>query len=194
MTTQVEKEFRAFVGAELRVVQEKGRRKIVGYASRFNSDSVDMGFIEQVAPGAFKRTLAENADVRALVDHNPTLILGRSKAGTLTMKEDEKGLHISIDPPDTQAARDIMQSIDRGDIDAMSFGFTTRADAWDYKAEPPRRTLTDVDLFDVSVVTFPAYPETSVALRSLEHAKAEGEARARLEKAKEALDKRKPKA
>lgn len=143
-------------------------KKIVGYAAVFNSPT-DIGgmFREQIKPGAFRDAI-ERDDVRALIDHDSTLVLGRNKAGTLRLEEDEKGLRIEIDPPDTQYARDLMVSMERGDISQMSFGFIARKQEWDDSDEPPLRTVEDVELFDVSVVTYPAYPETSAALRSLE--------------------------
>lgn len=145
-----------------------GQRKIVGHAAVFDSPTLIGGmFREQVAKGAFIRAIRED-DVRALIDHDPSLILGRKKAGTLRLQEDTIGLRVEIDPPDTQAGRDIMISLERGDITGMSFGFMTRKQEWDESSNPPLRTLRDVELLDVSVVTYPAYPETDVALRSLE--------------------------
>lgn len=143
-------------------------RKIVGYAAVFNSPT-DIGglFREQIRPGAFKEAI-ERDDVRALIDHDSTLVLGRNKAGTLRLQEDAHGLRIEIDPPDTQYARDLIVSMERGDITQMSFGFIARKQEWDDTQDPPLRTVLDVELFDVSVVTYPAYPDTSAALRSLE--------------------------
>ena len=143
--------------------------KITGYAAVFNALSVPLGgFRESIRKGAFKRTLKAKADVRALVNHDPNLIIGRSLAGTLTLKEDDHGLLVEIDPPDTTAGRDVVESIRRGDIDGMSFGFQTVKDSWEYSADgtDDRRELLDVELFDVSPVTFPAYPDTDVAVRS----------------------------
>jgi hypothetical protein len=97
------------------------------------------------------------------------MVLGRNTAGTLKLLEDEKGLRVEIDPPDTQVARDLMTSMERGDINQMSFGFIARAQEWDDNEEPPLRTIQEAQLLDVSVVTYPAYEETTVALRSLEH-------------------------
>jgi HK97 family phage prohead protease len=142
--------------------------KIVGYAARFNSLSHDLGgFRERIQPGAFSRALQEGQDVRALVDHDPGRIIGRSSSGTLRMLEDSDGLRVEIDPADTTAGRDIMESISRGDVTGMSFGFTVRDDEWNIEDGANIRTLRDMDLFDVSVVTFPAYEQTEVALRSL---------------------------
>ena len=140
-----------------------------GYAAVFNSLSEDLGgFREQIAPGAFKRTLSPpHADVRALINHDPNLVLGRNKAGTLRMEEDSRGLRVDVDLPDTSYARDLRTLLERGDVSQMSFGFEKVRDAWDDGTEPPTRTLEEVRLFDVSVVTFPAYPETSAEARAI---------------------------
>ena len=153
--------------AELRVEQRDGEApKIVGYAAVFNSLSENLGgFREMIKPGAFKKSL--DNDVRALIDHESGKVLGRSKAGTLRMEEDDNGLRVEIDPPDTTIARDLMESMRRGDIDQMSFGFFVKSDNWRKQDGENIRELEEVDLFDVSVVTFPAYPATSVHVRSL---------------------------
>ena len=164
------KETRYLYTEDLRVEQsEDAKPKIVGYAAVFNSLSHDLGgFRETISPGAFTRTIRDGADVRALVDHNPTLILGRNKSGTLTLKPNQKGLLVEIDPPDTQAARDIIESMRRGDVDGMSFAFRTVHDDWHIEDSTPIRELLDVELLDVSVVTYPAYPATEVAVRSMQ--------------------------
>lgn len=161
----MQKETRSCV-AEIRADKESG--KITGYAAVFNSLSGDLGgFREQIKPGAFANTL--NADVRALWNHDANIVLGRTTAGTLTLREDNHGLAIEIDPPDTQQARDLMVSITRGDISQMSFGFYTKGDEWEKRDGENIRTLTEVELFDVSPVTYPAYTDTSVGLRSLDN-------------------------
>lgn len=163
-------ETRASMG-ELRVDPET--KQLVGYAVVFNKLSEDMGFREVIAPSAVDRALREGQDVRALVDHNPTLILGRTKAGTLRMKKDAYGLKVTIDPPNTSVAKDIKESVRRGDVSGMSFSFQTLEYEWDLKTVPPTRTVTDMNMRDVSIVTYPAYPQTDIALRSLDQAKAE---------------------
>jgi HK97 family phage prohead protease len=105
-------------------------------------------------------------DVRALWNHNSDYVLGRNVSGTLALDEDEHGLRVAITPPDTQWARDLLVSMKRGDVDQMSFGFMTREDAWGQGDDGLTRELIDVDLFDVSVVTYPAYPQTSAEARS----------------------------
>lgn len=136
----------------------------------FDSYSEEMwGFREIIKPGAFSEAIG-SSDVRALINHDPNLLLGRNKAGTLRMVEDDTGLSIEIDPPDTQAARDLLTSMSRGDIDQMSFGFTVRDAHWnDTHDGLPVRTITKIDrLFDVSVVTYPAYPATQANVRSMQ--------------------------
>ena len=158
-----------FLGTcELRSIDGEESPKIRGYAAIFDKRA-DLGyFTESVAKGAFTRTLQEGADVRALVDHEPSKILGRNKAGTLEVREDATGLYIEIDPPNTQLGKDVVESIKRGDLSQMSFGFRVKKQEWEeVEDEKSHRTLTDVDLFDVSVVTYPAYEDTEVSVRSL---------------------------
>lgn len=144
-------------------------KKIVGYAAKFAPNrSQDLGgFIEQIDPQAFTRTLAEGADVRALIDHNPSLILGRTVSGTLRLSTDSTGLLVEITPPDTSYAKDLMISLERGDVTQMSFAFVTKQDTWAKEGTSNIRTLLDVDLHDVSAVTYPAYLDTEVGLRSM---------------------------
>jgi HK97 family phage prohead protease len=165
----MEMERRTFPVLELRAAaaEAETRPHITGHAAVFNSLSEMLwGFREIVAPGAFKDAI-EKSDVRALVNHDANFVLGRKKSGTLKLWEDERGLAIDIDPPDTGWAKDLLVSIGRGDIDQMSFGFTVAEDRWEEIEGETRRTIIRVDeLFDVSPVTFPAYPETDTALRA----------------------------
>lgn len=141
--------------------------KIRGYAAVFNQLSEPMwGVRERIMPGAFKRTLADGADVRALFNHDPSMILGRTKAGTLTLKEDQHGLQYLISPPDTTVGRDLMENIRRGDITQSSFGFRSVDENYLKENGQFIRELLSVDLFDVSPVTYPAYTGTSVNVRS----------------------------
>lgn len=161
-------ERRDYPFSEMRIVGGEAENKptIIGYAAVFNSLSEDLyGFRELIAPGAFKKTIQE-ADVRALLEHDPRWILGSTKSGTLRLKEDEKGLLTEIDPPDTTAGRDVLESLKRGDLKGMSFGFQTIKDSWQTNGGQVIRTLLEVALFDTSIVAFPAYPDTSVAMRS----------------------------
>jgi hypothetical protein len=163
---------RRALSAPLEVREES--RTIAGYAAVFNSET-DIGgmFREQIAPGAFKPSLS--ADVRALFDHDTAHVLGRTKAGTLRLREDDRGLAVEIDLPDTQVGRDLRESMSRGDIDGMSFGFRVTKQDWDESGDTPLRTIREVELFEVSVVTFPAYADTEIALRSLEGERSERE-------------------
>lgn len=152
--------------------------KIRGYAAVFNTLSEDLGgFREQLATGAFADALG-NSDVRALINHDPNLVLGRSTSGTLTMREDAVGLYTELTPPDTQAARDLVELMKRGDVSQMSFAFTVAKEdqAWTRDGSGPwLRTIKKVSrLYDVSVVTYPAYPATSAAVRALEEVRAAG--------------------
>lgn len=161
----MEKEIRTFPLSELRVEGDK-KPRIVGYASVFNQKSDDLGgFREIVKPGAFTKTIAES-DIRALFNHDPNYVLGRKKTGTLELSEDDHGLRIGINPPETTWAKDLLTSIRRGDIDQMSFGFKTVKDDWEKRDGENIRSLAEVRLFDISPVTFPAYPQTSVEARS----------------------------
>jgi len=162
-------ERRNFPVEELRsITDEDGLRHITGYAAVFNSLSEEMyGWKEKIAPGAFAETIGAD-DIRALKNHNSDYVLGRNKSGTLILSEDQRGLKIDIIPPEAQWAIDLMVSIDRKDVDQMSFGFRTIDQMWEGEYPDEIRTLMKVQLFDVSPVTFPAYPDTEVGLRSLE--------------------------
>lgn len=162
-----ERQYRAFPFMELRV-EDGDKPMIKGHAAVFDKLSVNLGgFREKISPGAFARTI-EKGDVRALWNHNPDYLLGRTKSKTLSLAEDDRGLTIEIDPPNTQYARDFMETIKRGDVDQMSFAFATVKDSWEHKeGEESIRTLVEVELFDVSPVTFAAYPQTDVKIRSV---------------------------
>jgi HK97 family phage prohead protease len=147
---------------ERRASQGSGKVQVLrGYALVYGSPSelIPPGFIETIRTGAAAYTIKNGTDTRALVDHIPHLILGRRSAGTLRMKDDKTGLKVEIDPPDTSIGRDIVESIRRKDINQMSFGFETLEDEWPSQY---RRELISVNVFDVSVVTFPAYPDTTI--------------------------------
>ena len=163
---------------EFRSDVKNGKPTIRGIAAMFNSMSEDLGgFREQIAPGAFKSALG-SSDVRALINHDSNLILGRSTSGTLRLSETDQGLEFECDAPDTTYARDLMESMKRGDISQCSFGFTVDdgGDTWQKEAGAWTRTIHVVSrLYDVSPVTYPAYPETSCALRSLEKVQAGAE-------------------
>lgn len=164
--TEILREMRAFRMDAVEVRAAQGERAVIsGHAAVFNQISDDLGgFREMIQPGAFEKTLKED-DPRALWNHNRDHLLGRASTGTLRLWEDEAGLAFEIDPPNTQIGRDLVELIKRGDVDAMSFGFITISDRWSNGLEGTLRTLVEVRLFDVSPVTFPAYPQTSAELQ-----------------------------
>lgn len=155
---------------------------LTGHAAVFNewSEPLDTWagvFRERIAPGAFRDVLATAPDVRALFNHDSNFVLGRTRSGTLELSEDSTGLRVWARVPPTTWAADLRESMGRGDIDQMSFAFTVAEDEWreDHDTEEVWRTITRVDeLFDVSVVTYPAYPQTDAAIRSLVVAKSAG--------------------
>ena len=168
--TDMDVERRSVAGAELRVVNDGLRTKFVGHAVVFNELSEPLMFFREViAPEAVDRTFSEKIDVRALIDHDPAKLMGRLTARTLTLKKDPHGLLVEIDPPDTSYSRDALESVRRGDLTGMSFAFRTLKDQWDENTDPPTRTVLDMRIHEVSLVTFPAYPatEVDVAQRSL---------------------------
>jgi HK97 family phage prohead protease len=144
--------------------------RIRGHVAVFNERSVDLGgWVEVIAPGAFKESV-DGDDIRALFNHNPDWVLGRNLSNTLELNEDSRGLLMTIEPPDTQAGRDVVTSIERGDVSGGSFGFRVRPNGANWAEDDDGtivRTLTRVRLYDVSPVTFPAYPQTDVAVREL---------------------------
>jgi len=160
---------RMFVADSMRIESREDKPpKIIGHAAMFNSRTrIGWSFYEEIAPGAFTKTIQE-ADVRALFNHDMNYILGRTKSGTLRLSEDEKGLAIDCDPPQTDLIRDlVLAPIQRGDVDQMSFAFEAVRTEWiDQENDLPIRRLLEVKLYDVSPVTFPAYEDTDVAVRS----------------------------
>lgn len=159
-------------------VRMSGDGKMInGHAAVFNSPiTLWPGVKEQVKPGAFAKTIKES-DVRALFNHDPNWVLGRNKSGTLTMREDDQGLQVDIIPPDAQWATDLKKSIARGDISGMSFGFRVIKESWtnvDDDAGTMLRDLEEVQLYDVSPVTYPAYAQTDCTVRALAWTAGEG--------------------
>lgn len=141
--------------------------KLMGHAALFDVLSEDLGgFKEQIRKGAFANSIQVD-DIRALFNHDSNYVLGRNTSGTLRLTEDDLGLAIEITPPETQFAKDLMALIGRGDINQMSFGFIVNVDEWD-NTDPKNviRTLVDVSLWDVSPVTYPAYPQTEIGIKS----------------------------
>ena len=147
-------------------------KKITGYAAVYNSLSQDLGgFKEIIDEGAFARSINDpENDIRALVDHDSSKIIGRQSAETLEVREELKGVYVSVDPPDTTSGQDLVESIKRGDIDGMSVGFQVVGEYYD---DDGIRHITDANLIEVSAVTFPAYVDTEVSYRKLDIVKEE---------------------
>lgn len=141
---------------------------IDGYFALYeNETELWEGSYEIITKGAFDNTL--NNDIRALWNHNTQYVLGRNKSGTLELKADDKGLFGTIKLPNTQYARDLHELVIRGDVDQCSFGFNILAEDLEELASGGYRwRINEIDLHEVSVVTFPAYENTSVAARSKE--------------------------
>jgi HK97 family phage prohead protease len=144
--------------------------KIVGHAIVFNVRSEDMGgFVEVVRPSAVDRALQPSADIRALYAHDPAALLGRTPK-TLQLAKDAKGLAFTLDPANTSAGRDAFELVRRGDVSGASFGFKTVRDAWRQDGRVIVRELLDIEVYEISLVSLPSYPQTdvNVALRSLQ--------------------------
>jgi len=164
------------IGTGLSFDAERGERnKLVGYASVFNSPSEPIRhrgreFREIIAPGAFRKDLEAGKDIRAFIDHDSSKLIGRRSANTLRLEEDSKGLRVEIDLPNTQEARDLKENMFLGNIDQMSVGFLVRegGESFERRGGHIVRTVTDISLIEVSVVSIPAYSEAKVDLRSLD--------------------------
>ena len=149
--------------------EEEGQKYIEGYFAVFNSKyDIAPGLSESIAPGAFDNTLS--GDIRALINHDTTLVLGRTKAKTLDLRTDSRGLwgRIQINPND-QDAMNLYERVKRGDVDQCSFGFDIVSEETEFGADDSIHwTITEVRLYEVSCCTFPAYEETSISARTKE--------------------------
>lgn len=170
MTERSEQKFETRVSvADFEIRETPDGMTFEGYAAVFNSRSENLGgFTEFVAPGAFTRSLKTRNDVKLLWNHDSGQVLGSTRARTLTLSEDARGLKVTAQLPNTQLGRDTAELLKRGDVDAMSFGFNVIKDSWN--AAGDERTLDAVRLFEVSIVAFPAYSATAgtATVRSLE--------------------------
>lgn len=138
-------------------------RRLEGYAATFNSEARIGSFVETILPGAFRSALA--GDVLALLDHDAGKVLGRTRSGTLRLTEDTRGLAFSLDLPDTAAGRDALALAERDDLGGMSFGFLVPKGGESWVGE--KRTLRTIGLKEISIISaWPAYPDTSLALRA----------------------------
>lgn len=159
------------IASQFETREAEGDLTIEGYFSVFNSNyELWPGASESIAPGAFSETLGN--DIRALVNHDSTLVLGRNKAGTLELREDSHGLwgKIKVNPNDGDAMN-LYERVKRGDVDQCSFGFMIESEETDFRDDGSVHwTITRVNLFEVSVCTFPAYEETGVSARKADFA------------------------
>lgn len=161
-----------FPSIELRAYKsEKEDRMLVeGYAIVFNSESRDLGgFTEVVKENALDDALMRNTDVLALYGHDYQNVLGRQSAGTLSLEKDNRGIKFTLDLPNTQLGRDVYTLVERGDLKGNSFGFTVEKDSWEKKGDKVIRTIEQVrELFEISIVSLPAYEATELTKRSYE--------------------------
>lgn len=140
-------------------------RKLTGYVAKWDNETRIGSFAEVIRRGAFRASLESGVDILALADHDETKVLGRTRTGTLELREDAEGLAFALALPDTQAGRDLIALAERGDLGGCSFGFTVTPDG--ERWEGNRRELRSVNLLEVSIVqSWPAYANTEVNLRS----------------------------
>lgn len=138
-------------------------RQLIGLAAPFGAETRIADFSEIIAPGAFTRTLSENRDVLALVDHDTARVLGRTRSGTLELRQTNAGLEYRIILPETTTGNDLRTLAQRGDLGGISIGFVATRDSWDGNL----RTLHEVELHEISIVqAHPAYPTTTISLRN----------------------------
>jgi hypothetical protein len=167
---KVERRIKTDVDFELRVeATESDGMRFTGYAAVFNSDSEPLPFIERIMPGAFKRSLKARNEVKLFKNHNMDEVLASTRSKTLRLSEDSKGLLAEATLPDTTAGRDLAVLMKRGDVHAMSFGFSvpSKGDRW--SDDGMTRELKEIRLHEVSIVTgFPAYEATTASVRSLD--------------------------
>ncbi|TPM58986.1 HK97 family phage prohead protease [Mesorhizobium sp. B2-2-4] len=160
------------LGVEMRAAD--GKRTLVGYAAVWNSDTtIGDYFVERIAPGAFSKAIG--GDILALYDHDMGRVLGRTRSKTLRLYEDAKGLAVEIDVPDTSDGNDLWTLVERGDVSGMSFAFRATKQEWDDTGDLPKRTVIEAELYEVTATANPAYPDTTLAARSLEAARQEAE-------------------
>lgn len=152
---------------------------LTGCAIRFNTNSDPLPgrngstFVEQIAPEALHR-LGQQRDVKFLANHDAGRCVGSTRAGTLTLRADAVGLHFRLTPPSSPEGQNLIEAVRRRDLDGLSFGFRVLADTWREQERPPVRLVTDLELFELSIVAWPAYREAGVTVeaRAMDHAAA----------------------
>jgi hypothetical protein len=162
---------RRFLTTSVRSADASGKKVLTGYAARFNTLSADLGgWRERLAPGCFRACLSRGGDVMMLADHNSALVLGRQSNKSLEVSEDAEGLRYRCELPDTSTGRDVYELTRRGDLREMSFAFSCDDQSWDQEPDPeggrgiPVRTVKAATITEISIVAFPAYPNTSAAV------------------------------
>lgn len=161
-------ETRALTPDEMELRVEGDGMSFRGYAVKFNSWSEWLGFRELILPGSFTRTLKSRNEIKAFVNHDTNMVIGSTRAKTLRLTQDERGLLAEIDLPDTTYGRDLAVSVKRGDVSGMSFGFSVPKGGETWNADYSERTLSEIALHEVSPVTgFPAYKTTTASVRAL---------------------------
>ena len=177
-----DKQYRRVLDASsIEVRQEgEGAETLAGYAAKWDEEAVIGGWYREIIrKGAFAKSLADGDDVRGLFQHDSKQVVARVGNGTLSLREDDSGLAFEMSPnPDSTSGRDLLALVGRGDVDKMSFGFTVRADGEKrVDGEPedklPLYELTDLRLWEISPVTWPAYDGTSISMRALSLAETE---------------------
>ena len=169
MEEQVETRRVTFNEFELRADKTGDGMSFTGYAAVFNSDSEPLPFIERIAPGAFNKSLKSRNNIRMYMNHDSSMLLATTRAKTLRLSEDSKGLLVDATLPDTSVGRDLSVLMKRKDVDSMSFGFTVPSGGDKWSDDGQYRELRQIKLYEVSVVTgFPAYSATSASVRSFD--------------------------
>lgn len=143
--------------------------RLTGYAAVFNSEAAIGDFSEVIRAGAFTRSLASSRSVSALYHHQGDALLGTTRSGTLKLVEDAKGLRFDLSLPDTTHGRDLSVLVERGDVSGCSFGFVVPSggDRWEQRGGQMVRELLNVDLHEITLTADPAYPDTTVAKRTM---------------------------
>lgn len=161
-------EFRQLPADFVEMRAEGDGMTFTGYAIRYNSPSEPLPFIETIMPGATTRSLKSRNEIKAFVNHDTNMVLGSTRAGTLSLSEDDKGLFAQINLPDTTYGRDLAVSVKRGDVSGMSFGFSVPRGGDTWSEDGSQRAINELRIHEVSPVTgFPAYKATTAYVRSL---------------------------
>lgn len=166
-----QKEIRKFIATDLETRTEEASEKIIsGYINKFNTRSQYMGFYEEVANGAFNRTLSDGHNIYAMYNHDSNMILGSTRSGSLKLNVDDVGLHFELRiNPNISYANDLYELVRNGDIAGCSFGFYVLDDTWSYTEDKiDLRTVKEVELIEVTITPFPAYLDSEASCRSFE--------------------------